>query len=178
MGESMKEFMEKKGRKYYYGEGDKYPMYFVDWDDCQMFIKKLNYLTGEHFRLPTEAEWEYAARGGIYSEGYKYSGSDVLEDVAWYDKNTSSSVKIVGTKTPNELGVYDMSGNVSEWCSDFYSLYTYDSQINPKGKAEGSEHIIRGGCSNSYRSQCRVSYRGRYGVFSLRFIGMRLVMQK
>ncbi len=138
---------------------DQLPVEYVSWDDCQEFIKKLNQLTGENFRLPTEAEWEFAARGGNSSKGYKYAGSNNIGDVAWYDGNSSSKTHAVGTKTPNELGLYDMSGNVWEWCQDWYNSYSSNSQTNPTGPSSGSYRVVRGGnwCSNA--GDCRVSSR-------------------
>ena len=106
-----------------YWKGSKLPVEQVSWNDCQEFVKKLNALTGQKFRLPSEAEWEYAARGDSQSRGYKYSGSNNIDDVAWYDGN-SDKTHAVATKQPNELGIYDMSGNVLEWCQDWYGNYT------------------------------------------------------
>ena len=140
-------------------KGSKNPVENVSWDDCQDFIKKLNKLTGKNFRLPTEAEWEYAARGGNKSRGYKYSGSNTFGDVAWYWHNSSREPHPVGTKTPNELGLYDMSGNVWEWCSDWYGDYSSSSQTNPTGPATGSGRVLRGG-SWIGRTSCRVAFRG------------------
>ena len=118
----------------------KKPVEQVSWNDCQTFIQKLNQLTGRKFRLPTEAEWEFAARGGNSSRGYKYSGSNTLGNVAWYDDNSGGTTHDVKTKAPNELGIYDMSGNVWEWCQDWW-WHEYDSssaQTNPKGPTSGS----------------------------------------
>ena len=106
-----------------YWKGDNFPVERVSWDDCQKFIRKLNSLTGQNFRLPTEAEWEFACRGGNNSRGYKYSGSNCVDDVAWYDGNSGNKTHPVATKLPNELGIYDMSGNVIEWCKDIYNNY-------------------------------------------------------
>ena len=135
------------------------PVEYVSWDDIQEFIKKLNAQTGKKFRLPTEAEWEYAARGGNQSKGYKYSGSNRISEVAWYDDNSVSKTHPVGRKTPNELGVYDMSGNVYEWCQDWYGSYSSSSQTNPTGPSSGSRRVLRGGSWCSSARFCRVSYR-------------------
>ena len=152
----------------------RYPVEEVSWDDCQTFIQELNRLTGKRFRLPTEAEWEFAARGGNYSKGYKYSGSNRIDDVAWYEGN-SSMTNQVGTKSPNELGIYDMTGNVREWCSDWYGEYPSSSQTNPTGPADGSYRVNRGGDYYSV-SGCRVSYRSRnFPDFQNTVNGFRLV---
>ena len=140
-------------------KGDNLPVETVSWNDCQKFISKLNSLTGRMFRLPTEAEWEYAARGGKESRGYQYSGSSNISDVAWYDENSGSKTHPVGTKQANELGIYDMTGNVWEWCSDWYSSYSSSSQTNPTGSDSGSSRVLRGGCRNGLARTCRLSYR-------------------
>ena len=140
-------------------KGDNLPVECVSWNDCQKFIKKLNSLTGLQFRLPTEAEWEYAARGGNKSKGYKYSGSNDIGSVAWYMNNSSSKTHTVATKSANELGFYDMSGNVWEWCSDRHGDYSSGSQTNPKGPTLGSYRVYRGGSWINYARYCRVSYR-------------------
>ena len=142
-----------------YWKGLKLPVEKVSWDNCQTFITKLNSLTGQQFRLPTEAEWEYAARGGNQSKGYTYSGSNNLEDVAWYTSNSGSETHNVGTKSPNELGIYDMSGNVWEWCQDWVDSYSSSSQTNPAGPSSGSRRVIRGGSWRSSVGGCRVAYR-------------------
>ena len=145
-----------------YGVGNYYPAYCVSWNDIvNIFIPRLNKITGKNFRLPTEAEWEFAARGGNYSRGYKYSGSNRIDDVAWYWGNSSSKTHQVGTKSPNELGIYDMSGNVYEWCSDWYGDYSSSSQTNPTGPVYGSYRVFRGGSWGYSARHCRVSYRGR-----------------
>ena len=159
-----------------YGEGANYPMYYVSWEDCQEFISKLNALTGKNFRLPTEAEWEFAVRGGNKSRGYKYSGSNTLSNVAWYDDNSSYKTHPVATKAPNELGIYDMSGNVWEWCSDWYDDYSSSSQYNPTGPNSGSRRVIRGGSWFIYAWSCRVSNRdGNYPSIHGN-IGLRLAL--
>ena len=140
-------------------KGSNLPVDEVSWEDCQAFITKLNALTGKTFRLPTEAEWEFAARGGINSQGFKYSGSNTVDDVAWYRDNSSDKTHPVATKAPNELGIYDMSGNVWEWCSDWCSSYTSASQTNPTGPDSGSYRMDRGGSWGNDVWHCRVSYR-------------------
>ena len=142
-----------------YFEGDDLPVEQVSWDDCQEFIRKLNSLTGQNFRLPTEAEWEFACRGGNNSRGYKYSGSNYIDNVAWYDGNSGDKTHPVATKSPNELGIYDMSGNVWEWCADWYGDYSSGRQTNPKGPYGGSRRVYRGGCWFSYAGGCRSSFR-------------------
>ena len=169
-----------------YFKGAKKPVEGVSWYNCQKFIKKLNELTGKNFRLPTEAEWEYAARGGNKSRGYKYSGSNRIDDVAWYDVNAydvgesspNYGIHPVGSKSPNELGIYDMSGNVWEWCSDWYGAYRSSSQTNPTGPTTGSYRVGRGGSWNYNANCCRVSERlNSYTVYPHDYdLGFRLVM--
>ena len=142
-----------------YFKGSNLPVENVSWDDIQAFIRKLNSLTGHTYRLPTEAEWEFAARGGIKSNGYKYSGSYSLDQVAWYNDNSSSTTHSVGTKLPNEVGIYDMSGNVWEWCQDWYGTYTSNFQTNPQGASSGSFRVLRGGSWDGSAGYCRVSNR-------------------
>ena len=163
-------------------KGNKKPVEQVSWNDCQEFITMLNQLTGKNFRLPTEAEWEYAARGGKKSKGYKYSGSNTIENVAWYKDNSSSSTHNVKTKQANELGIYDMSGNVWEWCQDWYGkkYYQNSSQTNPTGPSLGSYRVSRGGSWNYFAWICRVSNRS----YSIRpvsrgsFLGLRLSLSQ
>ncbi len=145
--------------------GTNLPVETVLWNDCQTFISKLNELTGKTFRLPTEAEWEYAARGGNKSMGYKYSGSNTIGDVAWYTSNSSSKTHEVGTKAPNELGIYDMSGNVWEWCSDWYGSYSSSPQTDPVGPSTDSRRMRRGGSWVNDAGYCRVSSRGGFNPF-------------
>ena len=140
-------------------KGDKRPVEMVSWDDCQKFIRKLNTMTSMHFRLPTEAEWEFAARGGNNSRGYKYAGGNDLGTVAWYDGNSGSKTHSVGQKQPNELGLYDMSGNVWEWCNDWYGQYTPSMKTNPCGASTGLKHVRRGGGWGNVARNCRVSRR-------------------
>ncbi len=138
------------------------PVEQVSCDDCQQFINRLNSLTGEQFKLPTEAQWEYAARGGKHSRAYKYSGSNSIGDVAWYGDNSGSQTHNVATKQANELGLYDMNGNVWEWCCDWYGDYSSGSQTDPAGPATGSDRVFRGGGWFNYARNCRVSYRGHF----------------
>ena len=153
------------------------PVEQVSWHDCQTFISKLNQMTGKNFRLPTEAEWEYAARGGKKSQGYKYAGSNNIDDVAWYTSNSNNRHHPVATKAPNELGLYDMSGNVWEWCQDWYGSYTSDAQTNPTGPASGSDRVYRGGCWYNDAGRCRVSNRGSgTPSFTYGLIGLRLAL--
>ena len=158
-------------------KGDNLPVEEVSWNDCQEFIRKLNSATGKTFRLPTEAEWEFAARGGNSSRGYKYSGSNTIDNVAWYDGNSSNKTHAVGTKQANELGLYDMSGNVYEWCSDWYGNYSSSSKTNPKGPSSGSYRVLRGGSWGNVARFCRVSHRHNFNPGS-RFhsLGLRLVL--
>ena len=158
--------------------GNNLPVEWVSWNDCQEFIKKLNSLTGLNFRLPTEAEWEYAARGGNKSKCYKYSGSNDIDSVAWYISTINlSGTKPVATKAPNELGLYDMSGNVREWCSDWYGDYSSDSQTNPKGPSSGSYRVGRGGSWYYSAGTCRVSNRGSNYPGNRYFnLGLRLAL--
>ena len=141
--------------------GDNYPVEMVSWDEVQDFLTKLNALTGKHYVLPTEAQWEYAARGGVKSQGYKYSGSNELDDVAWHSGNSGYETHPVGLKSPNELGIYDMSGNVCEWCSDWCGDYSSSFQTDPTGPESGIYRVYRGGSWSNYARGCRVS--NRYG---------------
>ena len=143
----------------YFKDDNQRPVENVSWNYCQEFIEKLNRLTGKNFRLPTEAEWEYAARGGNKSKGYKYSGSNDADAVAWYDKNIGGKTYPVATKQSNELGLYDMSGNVWEWCQDWYGKYSSHSQSNPKGANTGSIRVLRGGSWFFKARSVRVSNR-------------------
>ena len=142
-----------------YFKGDNLPVETVSWNDCQTFIRKLNGLTGRHFRLPTEAEWEYAARGGNQSRHTQYSGSDNIDEVAWYRENSGNKTHPVKTKQPNELGIYDMTGNVWEWCQDWYGSYSSSAQTNPTGASSGSNRVYRGGSLFNNPRRCRSSDR-------------------
>ena len=152
------------------------PVERVCWDDCQEFMLKLNQQTGMKFSLPTEAQWEFAARGGNKSRGYQYSGSNNIDDVAWYiSKGKRHDVK---TKQANELGIYDMSGNVLEWCQDWYGSYNSGSQTNPTGPSSGSGRVNRGGCWGYDAGDCRVAYRSYCAPdYRSSYLGLRLALQ-
>lgn len=164
----------------YFESCDQCPVENVSWNDVQEFTKKLNAKTGKKYRLPTEAEWEYAARGGNQSDGYLYAGSNTLSYVSWYSENAESKTHPVGQKSANELGIHDMSGNVWEWCSDWYSDSYYAQQgnsSNPTGAATGSDRVLRGGSWGNSARYCRAADRDddpptdRNG-----FIGFRLAL--
>lgn len=168
-----------------YFNGSHLPVEQVSWDDCQVFIATLNEMTNQNFRLPTEAEWEFAARGGNGSLGYKYSGSNDLSMVAWYSYNDSWELRgtgyygthAVSTRNPNELQLYDMSGNVHEWCQDRYGDYVSGEQINPAGPISGTTRVYRGG--NWYFDDwfCRVSFRNGLSPTNKNYgIGLRLAL--
>lgn len=159
------------------GLGDNYPAYNVNYTDVQNFITELNSLTGRTFRLPTEAEWEFAARGGSQSNNYLYSGSNTIEDVAWYNGNTTSTNPVAG-KVANELGLYDMAGNVWEWCSDRSGDYSADAVTNPTGPESGTNRIYRGGSWYNDAQGNRIANRGRTATMVRSTnTGFRLVME-
>lgn len=149
MGENLSEFKD-----------DTHPVEMVNWEDAQKFCRELSALTGKTYQLPTEAQWEYAARGGKNSQKYKYSGSDELDAVAWYKQNSNAKTNPVKQKRANELGLYDMSGNVWEWCSDWYGTYSSSMQNNPTGASSGQSRVLRGGSWYCDAQYCRVSFRG------------------
>ncbi|MBE6319437.1 MAG: formylglycine-generating enzyme family protein [Bacteroidales bacterium] len=159
------------------GVGPDYPMYFVTWDEAMEFCRLLSNKTGRTYTLPTEAQWEYAARGGNKNEGAKYAGSNMIDAVAWYYNNSGISTHIVGSKRANALGIYDMSGNVCEWCKDWYasSYVSYDTN-NPVGPSSGNHRVSRGGSWDYTASGCRVARRNGYSP-GLRYcyIGFRVV---
>lgn len=142
-------------------KGDNKPVTNVSWDDCISFIHKLNSITEMNFRLPTEAEWEYAARGGNKTNGYKYAGSNNSDVISWTLWNSNNTTHEVGSKNPNELGLYDMCGNVWEWCQDYYCSYAKTDKENPSGPAKGSSRVMRGGCYFMDRNNCTVYTRGK-----------------
>ena len=157
------------------------PVTNVSWEDAQAFIEKLNDLMGTHYRLPTEAEWEYAARGGNRSQGYIYSGSNDLNEVGWYDENSGKHPHVVKEKKPNELGIYNMSGNVWEWCSDWYAEYRLDQRgsVNPQGADNGERRVLRGGSWYCDARNCRVANRHSYAPeFGFNNYGFRLVFSE
>ena len=159
----------------YFSGDSQNPVEKVTWNDCQQFISRLNELTGESFRLPTEAEWEFAARGGNQSQGYTYAGSNDLDEIAWYSDNSNTSTHPVGLMKANELGLYDMTGNVFEWCFDRYGYYADDPQTNPTGPETGSSKIYRGGCFMSPANSCRITRRNYFAPGALRnYMGLRL----
>ena len=166
-----------------YTEDLQRPVENVNWNDCQQFIAKLNEMTGQTFRLPTEAEWEYAARGGKKSRGFKYSGNNNINNVAWYISTIPSQAvdtegynpQPVGTKNGNELIIYDMSGNVWEWCQDWFGTYSSDDQTNPTGPANGNARVLRGGCYKSQAEGCRITVRDKSNIYGkANSIGLRL----
>jgi formylglycine-generating enzyme required for sulfatase activity len=160
----------------YFKDCDQCPVESVSWNDVQDFIRKLNAQTGKNYRLPTEAEWEYAAKGGKSSKGYTYSGSNDLNSVSWNTDNSGGKTHAVGGKQANELGIYDMTGNVWEWCSDWYGTYNSYSETNPTGASSGQNRVLRGGSWISSANFCRAAARLRinsdYRSYSL---GFRLV---
>ena len=169
-----------------YPSGDNYPVEQVNWYDCQDFVEKLSELTGRHFRLPTEAEWEYAARGGKRSRGYRYSGSYALDEIGWHVGNAHYYKREVGTKKPNELGLYDMTGNVSEWCQDKLDIeyYHHSPSINPQGPDRSTykdNRCFRGGsvCDDDKYDRLKVYTRFSSGMPPEEksfYIGLRLAM--
>jgi formylglycine-generating enzyme required for sulfatase activity len=168
-----KEVMENNPS--YFSGCDNCPVEQVSWNDVQEFIRKLNAMTGENYRLPTEAEWEYAVRDGNQSRGYKYSGSNSASEVAWYTYNSGSKTHPVGEKKGNELGLYDMSGNVGEWCQDWWGNYSSSSQTNPVGASSGYSRVYRGGSWYSNTLNVRASYRNNGTPDTRnRFLGFRL----
>lgn len=154
------------------------PKTMISYDDCLEFIRKLNEQTGQEFSLPTEAQWEYAARGGKKSRGYTYSGSNDASEVGWCYENAATQVTIVATKNSNELGLYDMTGNVNEWCSDWYGPYSSEDQTNPVGPDSGYYRVMRGGSVINFYDECRISHRfGGEPGSHLYFVGFRLALK-
>lgn len=163
-------------------KGNKYPVENVNWFDAYMFIRKLNDITGRKFQLPTEAQWEYAASGGIYNKGYKYSGSNIIDEVAWYHGNSGAKthMAVEQQKRANELEIYNMSGNVWEWCHDYYAedyYRTYRDTINPQGAVTSNKRVIRGGSIQMEDGFSRISNRDAYEPSGRDWdIGFRIIM--
>jgi len=184
MGSSIQQQRSLSERNTLCGEGDDYPMYFINYEECEAFCTKLNKLLsdklpeGYKFKLPTEAQWEHAARGGRRSNGYRYSGGNGLNNFAWNYDNSNKTTHSVGKKMPNELGIYDMSGNVWEWCSDWYDVnyYGISPLIDPKGPDSGTLRVMRGGAWNEPAARCRVSNRGSSASYRLNRIGFRICL--
>ena len=154
-----------------------HPITDVSWYDCQVFIQRLDSLTGLPFRLPTEAEWEFAARGGNKSENYRFAGSNIVDSVSWGLSNSGYRKHTVGLKRPNELRLYDMTGNVSEWCSDWYAPYQLGTEPNPKGPISGTEKIVRGSSFDNCRANSHISHRYRQDPMqATQYCGLRLAM--
>ena len=153
------------------------PVENVNLNDCDTFIMRLNALTGKEFRLPSEAEWEFAAHGGNLTQGYIYAGSDSIDEVAWYIANSDNVTHPVATKVPNELGLYDMNGNAEEWCNDWYYLYTEEPVTNPTGPETGKSRVHRGGRYSGAVKFCRISRRDGFSPGVRRtYMGLRLAM--
>jgi formylglycine-generating enzyme len=156
---------------------DNYPMSNISWNDAMAYCNWLSTKTGKHYRLPTEAEWEYAAQGGQYTKGYKYSGGQWLDSVGWFNSNSKEKPQPVAQKRPNELGLYDMSGNVIEWTMDWgIGTYTAAKTRNPKGEVKGTEKILKGGAYNYAATLSRISYRLSWEPDTIRMqFGLRMV---
>lgn len=159
MGTNLSEQRSKARASSTYGVGDSYPMYYVSWDEAQAFCRRLSEITGKTYILPTEAMWEYAARGGKHNDSSQFSGHYMVDVVAWYHDNSSRATHAVKQKRPNKLGLYDMSGNVWEWCSDWKGDYSSSSQTNPTGPSSGSYRVLRGGSWYNFAFCCHVAYR-------------------
>ena len=159
------------------GLGADYPMYYVNWEEAEEFCRRLSRKTGRNYRLPTEAEWEYAARGGEKSHRYRYAGGNDMSDFGWHSGNAGGTNHPVGTRKPNELGIYDMCGNVWEWCSDWYaSSYDAGQTYNPKGPYSGEKRTHRGGSWRNVPVGCRVSERSwSTPAGRCSFLGFRVV---
>lgn len=184
MGTTIYQQQKKTTYRSLYGVGDNYPMYYVSWEEAQAFCAKLSEATGKTYRLPTEAEWEYAARGGQNNDGTEYAGSNDVEKVAWHgggwgESNSGGKTHPVGLKKPNGWDLYDMSGNVCEWCSDWYDrdYYSYSPSVNPQGPENGSYRVYRGGGWSHGAWRCRVSSRGSSRGGRVNYLGFRVVCE-
>ena len=156
---------------------DDCPVENISWQDASAFCKQLSRLTGKKYSLPTEAQWEYAARGGSKGKRQMYAGSDKIAEVSWYSANADKRTHEVGTKKPNELGIYDLSGNVWEWCSDWYGGYTSAEQTNPQGASDRTTRVLRGGGWRDDAQNCRTAFRGNSApTFNNSNIGFRVVL--
>ena len=157
---TQKQWQEVMGtRPSFHAACDNCPVENVSWDDVEQYIKKLNEKSGNHYRLPTEAEWEFAARGGLQSQKFDYCGSNTLDEVAWYSSNSGGTTHPIGQKQANELGIFDMSGNVLEWCFDGFSEYQPGKRVNPVGNSQSEEYVVRGGSAKSNAKKNRSTYR-------------------
>lgn len=154
-----------------------FPISYISWNDCQEFVRRLDSITGMPFRLPTEAEWEYAARGGNRSKGFRFAGGNIVENVSWGLSNAGFRTHEVGKKQPNEVGLYDMTGNVSEWCSDWYAPYHFGTVPNPQGPTTGKEKIIRGSSYSNCQDNSYLSHRYMtVPTEATSYCGMRLAL--
>lgn len=188
MGTTLRQQRERRNPegKSLTGEGEDYPMYYVSFDDCEMFIDELNRMTGQSFRLPTGAEWEYAARGGNKSMGCKYAGSHSIDKVAWYGDNSEGVTHLVKTKNANELGLFDMCGNVCEWCSGVVTveahigvLHTSDGRLISSSSSSVVKYDSYGGCIRFNANRCRVSSKNNIDAEKgYSYVGFRICLSK
>lgn len=160
MGTTIYEQRDKSGKKAILGVGPDYPMYYVSWEEAVEFCKRLSERTGKCYVLPTEAQWEFAARGGNLSKGYRFSGGMSADSVAWHSGNSDGEIHPVAQKVHNELTLYDMSGNVYEWCRDWHTEYSYRSVTDPVGPMAGRKKVLRGGSYRYGDRYCRIANRG------------------
>ena len=159
-------------------KGNNLPVTNITWDEAQTFVERLSEMTGLRFRLPTEAEWEYAARGGQRSKGYTYAGSHEIDKVGWYAGHSGNKLHAVGVKLPNELGIFDMTGNAWEWCQDWYGAYSAGAQSNPQGPDSGSSRVLRSGSYTTTSERCAAKYRqSRQADYPDVHIGLRIVLE-